>query len=63
MRGLPQTRTAKFKLFNCLSLTHEIFRISKYEQQIIFDKIWEYKNEGVSLKWSRQNLSVLTSHF
>ena len=38
---LPQTRTPKFKLFNRLSLTHQIFRIGKYEGKIKFDKIWD----------------------
>ena len=49
MGGPLQTRMPKFKLFNCLSKTFEIFRIGKYEQTINFDKIWGYKNEEVPL--------------
>ena len=36
MEGPPQTRTSKFKLSNCLSWTHEIFRIDKCDEKIKF---------------------------
>ena len=34
------------KLFNLLSYTHEIFKVSKYKGKIKFDKIWGCQNGG-----------------
>ena len=36
----------KFKLFNHLCQTHEIFRVGKYYKNIKFDEIWGYQNGG-----------------
>ena len=37
----------KFKLFNLLSWTHEIFKVNKkHKRKIKFDKIWGTKMEG-----------------
>ena len=54
MGGLPQTGPKKFKLFNHLRQTHEIFRVGIYKETIKFNKIWEYHNGG-PLEWGRQN--------
>ena len=59
MRGPPQTGQKKFKLFNHLCQTHEIFRIGKYYKKIKFDKIWWHQNGGFPLKWGRQNFELL----
>ena len=37
MGGPPQMRMPKFNLFNCLSLTHGVFRINKCEEKIKFE--------------------------
>ena len=47
MKGSTEARTPKFKLFNCLSETYQIFRIGKYEK-IKFDKIGGIKTKGFS---------------
>ena len=46
MGGALQTEPKKFKLFNHLCQTHEIFRIGKYYKKIKFDKAWGYQNGG-----------------
>ena len=38
MRG-PLKRRRQNSSFNCLSLTHQIFRIGKYEGEVKFDKV------------------------
>ena len=48
MEGPPQMRMPKLKLFNCLSYTHEIFRIDKCEEKIKFDKTLRCLNERSS---------------
>ena len=46
---IPSNEDTKFKISNCLSYTHEIFRIGKYEGKIKFDKNFGYHNGGFSL--------------
>ena len=41
-----ETGPPKLKLFNRSLLTHEIFRVGKYNKKIKFDKIWGYQNGG-----------------
>ena len=55
MEGPTQTRTLKFKLFNCLSYPQEIFRIDKYEEQIKYHKTLGYHNGKVLLQRHCQN--------
>ena len=50
IEGPSQARMPKFKLFNCLSKTHEIFRINKCEEKIKFDKTLGYHNGEVLFK-------------
>ena len=59
MGGTPQTGPKKFKLFNRLCQTHEIFRIGKYYKKIKFDEVWGYQKDGFSLKRSRQIFELL----
>ena len=59
MGGSPQTELKKFKLFNNLCQTHEIFRVDKYYKKIKFDKIWGYQSGGLLLKRGRQNFELL----
>ena len=43
--GFPPKRCPpKFKLFNLLSWTHEIFKVTKYKRKIKFDQILGYQN-------------------
>ena len=42
MWGPPKQGPPKFKLFNLLSWTREIFRVEKYEEKIKFSKVWRY---------------------
>ena len=39
MGVFPQTGYPKFKLFKLLSQAHEIFKVSKYKENIKFDNI------------------------
>ena len=55
MGGPPQTRMPKFKFFNCLSWTHEIFRIEKCVEKIKFDKTLGCHVGEVLLKQHCQN--------
>ena len=41
---------------------HKIFRVSKYEKTIKFDKPEGYQIEEVPLKRNRQNLNFLTTY-
>ena len=52
-----ETGPPKLKLFNRSLLTHEIFRVGKYNKKIKFDKIWGYQN-GDPLKRGRQNFEL-----
>ena len=49
----------KFKLFNHLRQTHEIFIVGKYYKKIKFDKIFGCQSGGLLLKWGRQNFELL----
>ena len=51
MGSFPQTGPSKIQTFNLLSWTYEIFKVSKYKRNIKFDKIREYQNWLISLKW------------
>ena len=42
-RGLP-----KFKLFDLLSWTNEIFKVGKHKGNTMFDNIWDTKMRGAS---------------
>ena len=60
--GSPfQTGLKKFKLFNHLYQTHEIFGEGKYCERIKFDKIWEYQNKEFPFKRGRQNFYTFKS--
>ena len=48
--GFPLNGTPEFKLFSHSCFTHKIFRVGKFEEKIIFDKIWGCQNKGVPLK-------------
>ena len=60
MRVPPKQGSPKFKLFNLLNWTHEIFKVTKYIKKIKFDQILRYRN-GRSPKRGRQN-SKLFNH-
>ena len=62
MGGFPRKSPPKFKLFNLLSWTHEIFRVNKHKEKIKFDKILRYENRGIPLKRGHQKSSFLTTH-
>ena len=57
----PQMGPLKSKLFNLLSLAHEIFKISKHKQTIKFDKVSGYQN-GSTANWAYQNSNFLITH-
>ena len=40
----PKRGPPKFKVFNLLSWTHEIFKVTKYKRKIKFDQILGYQN-------------------
>ena len=46
MEFLPKRCHPKFKLFNLLSWTHEVFKITEHKGKIKFKKIWVYQNGG-----------------
>ena len=50
----------KFELFNRLSWTHKIFKITKHKGKINFDKVWEYQNGRSSSNKATKILSFLT---
>ena len=54
--GLP-----KIKLSNHTCLTHEMFRVGKYEEKIKFDKIWAYQNGG-TVQTGSPNSNLLATH-
>ena len=63
MGVLPKRALEKFKIFHLLSLTNELFYISKYKIKIKFEKIWGNKMEGRQIyliNHSRKNNSVTT---
>ena len=43
MGASPKRGPPKFKLFNLISWTHEIFKVTKYKREITFDQIWGSK--------------------
>ena len=43
-RSPPQTALSKLIVFIHLSLTHVIFRIGKYNKNLLYDKIWGNQN-------------------
>ena len=59
--GGPPNGAAKFKLFDHTCWIHEIFGDGKYEEKILFDKIWGYQNKGIFLKHGHQNSNFLTT--
>ena len=46
----PQTGPPKFKIFNLLSYTHEIFKVSKHKGKIKIWKFWDAKIGGFNLE-------------
>ena len=64
----PSTGPKKFKLFNHLCPTHEIFRLGKYYKKIKLDKIWGIKTGGYPQTrlpkfWTFQPLKLDKSNF
>ena len=50
MRGFLQTKPSKIQIFNLFSWTHEIFKVSKYKENIKLETIYGHQTDGVVFK-------------
>ena len=62
MGGSSERDHPKFKLYNLLSWTHKIFKVSNCKEKIKYENNWGYQNEGIHLQQGCQKFKLLATH-